>query len=332
MKENIGLRNVKEMSSLNYQTVVQSNYSDHGTIPDMYQEEKNANFFHITAKGLESELLFHDKEDFHKIINISAICAFDCNVSIVAYAHMSNHSHYVVFCETLNEAGRFMNRSKRMYSQFCRQKRGSRNLQRRTNTTIKPIETFQYLRNCIAYVLRNPVEAKIVRYADQYEWSSYKCYFKDYVTALRNYEPIQNYKKREIKYILGTHTDLKDSKLMIDKDGNIAPESFVASSMAESLFNNSSESLIRQILKINYYSIEFELTYNGTPGNNDIDLIAVAQRLANDWFKKELNCLSFKERIKLIGVLYKREHASQSQISRILNLPQKLIKRIISGE
>ncbi|MCM1503185.1 MAG: hypothetical protein NC115_11060 [Bacteroidales bacterium] len=292
-------------------------------------DEKRIKVFHITAKGLNQSLLYFDEEDFHRIINLSAICSIAHNVEIIAYAHMSNHSHYIVIGDSIDDAERFMRCTKRTYSQFCQKKRGINKIQRRSGTTVKEISDFAYLRNCIAYVLRNPVEAKIVRHAEQYPWSSYNCYFNRNAGTQTSYSTVRDYRKKELQHILGTHMDISRSNLKIDSDGNIVPESFVATTLVESMFGHSRENLLRQIMKVNYYNLEYELTYGKELGANDMKLIADAQKLATGWFNKELSSLAVEEKIRFIGVLHNKHHASPGQICRILNLPPKLIKQII---
>lgn len=319
MKKIVNKGMLKEMSGTNYQ----NNQADMTRPAD----ETKVRLFHITAKGLEQSLLFFDEDDYLKIIDISAICSVAFSVSIVAYVHMSNHSHYVAACENIEDAEQFMRCAKRTYSQFCQRKRGINNIQRRTGITVKEIKDFSYLRNCIAYVLRNPVEARIVRHADQYRWSSCNCYFNR--LARQSGRPVNEYSKRKLKKLLGTHVSLKGSNLLIDYDGHIIPESFVASTLVESLFGYSRDNLLRQIMKTDYYNLEYELTCTKMPGANDAGLVCEARKLAESRFGKKLENLDVKEKIRLVGVLFNRHRASSSQICRVLNIPAKLIQQII---
>ena len=103
----------------------------------------DGNFYHVCTNGLEQVTLLKDEEDFRTAWNYLALSAWRIGVEIVAFTLMSNHVHEILACKDASDA----------------------------NTAIKLF----YMKNCIAYILRNAVCARICARPEDYRWASYAC-------------------------------------------------------------------------------------------------------------------------------------------------------------
>ena len=66
-----------------------------------------------------------------------------------------------------------------MLSLYLKNKYGLKKVLHRTDDCISLIDTATYMKNCIAYILRNAVCARICAKPEDYRWTSYACYFSE---------------------------------------------------------------------------------------------------------------------------------------------------------
>ena len=253
-----------------------------------HEDEKKTKLFHISTKGKESSLYINE-QDYNKAINICAVAAYALKIDILTYCMMSNHVHFAVCSTSKDNVTRFIQRFKITYSRYFNAEHQSEEIFRNIEISVKEIDSIQYLRHCIAYIMRNPVEAGITGNADQYRWSSYNCYFNRF-TPPAGAKPASSFPKKGLKELLGTHTDMTGSKIYISKDGNIIPETFINRKLVEKIYDNSREVMSRFIARINYAAMEYELAYSGHTFQ-DSEIMNIASALSQKWYNKNLSIL-----------------------------------------
>ena len=107
--------------------------------------------------------------------------------------------------------------------------------------TVNEIDNSEYLENAIAYVLRNPLAAKINIMPYHYQWSSADLYFRGSVQSMGYL--INNLPERKRYRILKTRIDLP-SHYMVDERGMILPECFVDKELTEKIFRHPSRLML----------------------------------------------------------------------------------------
>ena len=295
-----------------------------------FEETLPENCYHVCTDGQESPIIMREVEDYRIAQNYLAIAAWTTDVYILAYSIMSNHIHSAVICKNRKAAEQFIRKFKQLYSMYLYNKYGIKQALHGIGDSITLIDSIQYLRNCIAYILRNALCAKICTKIEDYRWSSYSCYFNKSKTEI--YKPASSLGVREKKRILKTHTDLSDCPYLIDKDGYIVSKSFVRYDLVERIFKNSGRYFLFHLGTCNDSQMEYEMACKPLTKVNDTDMIIAAEKAASTRFQgKNLSDLDIKARCSLIKYLYFNNKTTVPQLSRVLGLSRSLVSRILSS-
>ena len=289
----------------------------------------NGNFYHVCTDGLEQVTLLKDEEDFKTAWNYLALSAWRTGVSVVAFILMSNHVHELLACREAEQADRAIKLYKKLISTFLKRKYGVSRILHRTENCIAVIDTIQYLKNCIAYILRNAVCAKICSRPEDYRWSSYACIFSDRKKTTSR--PVSGLTFTEKRRLLKTGMDLSGCSLRIDENGLITLESFVRSDLVEKAYKHSGKSFLYYLGCCNDAKMEYELACQPLMHVSDQDMYeTIRKHVASRFHGKELSDLSSSEKCSILKSVFFNNKTSIPQLSRIMGLPRKLIQRILS--
>lgn len=295
-------------------------------IRDLY----DGNFYHVCTNGLEQITLLKDEEDYKTAWNYLALSAWKTEVQTVAFTIMSNHVHMIIACRDACHADKTIKMFKKTLSLYLKNKYGLTKPLHRTADCISPIDTVRYLKNCIAYILRNAVCARICAKPEDYRWASYACYFSGNIH--KRPMPVSSLSFSQKRKILKTGMDLRDCALKIDEDGLITLGSFVRHDIAERAFRHSGKSFLYYLGCCNDARMEYELTCQPLIHVSDQDMNeTVAKHVAGRFRDKNISDLTSAEKCSILKSLYFNNRTSIPQLSRILGLPRQLIQRILSS-
>ena len=128
--------------------------------------------YHVMARGNRKEPIFGDDRDRRRFLKIVAVALEEFGGECFAWSLMGNHYHKVLHTPRPN-IDSLMHKVDRLYAQYINWRYGitGRLLEAPYNAIL--IDDTLYLRDAIAYVLRNPVAAGFVRQAGDWPWSSY---------------------------------------------------------------------------------------------------------------------------------------------------------------
>ena len=118
-------------------------------------------YYHVSSKALEKNIIFRSGEDFVVAMNDIAMCALRFDVRILCFCLMNNHFHFVLK-GTYSECYAFIAEFKRMCSLRMHISSGEIGGMRDVMVQLDLLDTVEYLENAIAYVLRNPLAARII--------------------------------------------------------------------------------------------------------------------------------------------------------------------------
>lgn len=294
------------------------------------EEDGEVKIFHGCTRGYGGVTLFFDKQDFITAVNYTAIVQYKSNVGVVAFCHMPNHSHFIISSDKQDAAQDFLTTFKRLYSMYFRKKHNGIQIFRKEDDLIKRIDNPMYLRQCIAYVLRNPLKAGLVKTMSSYPWTSFSCYFPQKKTVPSG-TPVCSIPYKKARKILRTHIDLRGSKLYISENGMITPESFVYHKMAEDAFNNSLRQFLSYFGSTDDEKLEYDLIISAIVKYNISEIEEIAENLSKKDFGKKVEMLLPEQRRKLAIKIHKKYNTTVARLARVLKINKGLIADLEDG-
>lgn len=284
--------------------------------------------------------MFRDNEDYVTGINYLAVCQIALNqiapnqntpnqitpkkIEIIAFCLMSNHLHIVAKGENAI-LKKFIISFKRRYSMWLARKYNEHKILHRTAFTIKEVDSTEYLKQVIAYVLRNPIAAGINVSPFQYKWSSASCYFRQ--KDIGSKKDQTGLTGNGIRRIFKTRTLIIDGINIID--GEMADlMSFVKFTEVEAIFKTS-RALMYFMSKDNDNEIELEMNTLKKVSYNDSTVINAIRQICEKKFQtSQINALGIHEKCSLVKYMKKNFNSSPKQIARILSLRLQTIAQI----
>ena len=290
----------------------------------------SGNIYHVCTDGTDCPVLMRDQEDFEVAITYMAIAAWRTRVRIAAYCIMSNHFHFLILCNDRATAQKFIRRFKQLYSTYLLKKYCSKTAMKGIADSITVIDSVNYLRTCIAYILRNAVCARICRNIDEYPWSSYSCYFRDSQSVFKA-TPVSALTTRQRREKLRIDCDLSDCPFLMSPTGQIHPNSFVDSDFVEKTFGRSGKSFLYYLGHCNDAQMEYELTVKSQIKAADTDLAAEVEKMVQLYYPgKSISQISTSNKCSIVKKLYFNNKTSIPQVSRVLGLPRSLVHKVLS--
>lgn len=135
-------------------------------MPRVSRKDLQTPFLHVMVQGVNKEYIFKNEEYIEEYLNIIEQKKENYNFLILAYCMMSNHAHFLIYTENVEEFGKFMQKVNLKYSMFYNKNENRCGIVFRNRYKAEPIYDIKYLVNCIKYIHENPVKAKIVEKCD----------------------------------------------------------------------------------------------------------------------------------------------------------------------
>lgn len=282
-------------------------------------------YYHVNSDGMEKEIVFSAVEDFVTGVNDAAVCSLGFEVTILCYCLMSNHFHFVLY-GSYEECSQFCSEYKRRCAIRMRQNGGKVKALQNMKMHISAIDDEEYLLNAVAYVLRNPIAARIMAMPHHYPWSSANAYFR--WGGVKSGEPVNQLTERKRFRILKSKIDVPDS-FRIDAKGMILPECFVDYSHVEKVFGHPSRLLVLLAKRLEA-DVELRLGIVNQMTVTDaelqtrlLELIQVKYQVAS------ISQLTREQKIRLCSDMRRNFGASAKQIARILRIDIAVVEKVI---
>ena len=172
-----------------YYFITNSNYSEvvfqsqiikfsHGglLLPRKRRELSTTGIYHVVIKGTNSQLLFEERKDYIKYLDIIEYQKSKCDFKLFAYCLMNNHVHLLIQTTTTPLSSIF-EKINTTYSCWFNMKyqRSGPLLNGRYHS--EPVNDYSYLLATLRYIHCNPVKAGLENHpGENHFWSSYLSY------------------------------------------------------------------------------------------------------------------------------------------------------------
>ena len=130
--------------------------------------------YHVINRSNGRVKIFDTDKDYQHFEHLLEEGVTDTGMRILAYCVMPNHFHLILYPHLDGEMGDFM---RWLTTTHVRQRRvqtksiGTGHLYQGTYKSF-PVETDRYLQTLIRYVEQNPLRARLVKRAEDWQWSS----------------------------------------------------------------------------------------------------------------------------------------------------------------
>ncbi len=127
--------------------------------------------YHVTQRGNYQNDVFLDDKDRYKYLSLVKENTSEQNIDVLAYCLMKNHVHFVLVPSQSDSLGKMFNQVSMRYSQYFNKKLGKRGHLWQDRYFSCPLDE-DHLYEVFRYIENNPVQAGIVKLAEDYYWSS----------------------------------------------------------------------------------------------------------------------------------------------------------------
>lgn len=281
--------------------------------------------FHICLKGLPDIILCRDDEDFDVFVKQIHLCAIRKNVVVVVYIVMSNHLHVMILAPDQKAADEYCVEIKKTLSMYYSRRYGVRKVLRHLDASAFYLDTNSYVRNSIAYTLKNSLDAGCR--VDQYPWSSFRAVFASGKSP--DLVPVSRLSTREVERVFHTNMDISSTGWLIDGCGRLDPSSACYVLYAEEAFNNDLSFFWRVLGMVDNPAMEARFVDGPRTRLNDQQFLKYLSETAERWFGKKVDDLSNDNKMRLVPYIYHTVRTSPSQLARGLGLDRALIEKLI---
>ena len=270
-------------------------------------------FWSISTKHLEKNLLFNDSQDFIVGMNSVAVQSFKAAVNVLSFNLMSNHAHFLVECGR-ESAELFINTFKADYSRYYQKKYGVSEIFRRNKVDIRPVSLVgEELERHWAYIQMNSVAANVCSHPFEYPWGTGSCFFQPTKKSGRRVGDLSVRRRRSI---LRTKTEIPSGWLLCDL-GYIIPESYVCVKFMEAR--------LRTPNRMNYFlnssskaKMKMEAMEDGMPAFRDQVVKNAIPDLCRTLFGvNDVHLLNENQLTELMRQIRYRFSAGANQIARV---------------
>ena len=132
--------------------------------------------YHVVIKGTNSQLMFEEKRDYLKYLDILEYQKSECDFKVYAYCLMSNHVHLLIHSSS-TPLDIIFKKVNTTYSCWFNMKYRRTGPLQDGRFYSEPVDNEEYFLCVLRYIHCNPAKAGIEKYpGEKYEWSSFFSY------------------------------------------------------------------------------------------------------------------------------------------------------------
>ena len=197
---------------------------------------------------------------------------------------------------------------------------------RHTSAVALYLDSEWYLRNTLAYVPKNALDA--LSRVEDYRWSGYRGMFCQ-GKAPDGIRKAWTLTRREKEACFHTHDSLDGVPWVINADGGLEPASACDHEYLESAFGNDQAYFLRTIGTVNMAEMHQKLVDNPRQRQNDTEMLKTIESIAQGWFKCGLLDLPLEKKARLLPYIYRSFRTSIAQLARCFGLHPDKVARMV---
>lgn len=267
-------------------------------------------FYLVTTDHLEKTIWFREDEDFIVGMNAVPLIGYSTGVFVVVFVLMSSHVHFILLCESYEEALKFINEYKRHYSHYLSYKYGLKDTLRRNAVDIQKLDrSGESLERAIA----------------DYPWGTGNCFFR---VNTQKGNPLGSLSARARYSILHSKKDLP-AGLLLGEEGYILPESYILKDRVEAIFKTPKR--MQHFLNTSSKArLRLDAGTAESPSFKDQMILPMMQELCWKLFgKKEMEELSSDQLTELFRQMRFRFSSNINQLARLSGLSCQQIAKLL---
>jgi putative transposase len=261
-------------------------------LPRQPRRKSLSNVYHCMLRGVNKQDIFFEDKDYLEFQNIIQKTKKNYLYQLYSYVLMPNHIHLEIKDEN-KELSQIIHSIATSYAIYFNKKYKRKGHLFENRFLSKNVENTFYMLNLVRYIHQNPVKASICQ-MEQYKWSSYFDYFENIPTK----------EKEKI-------TDTEEVFNMFLSSKEQSKEKFLEFNQQIFKFHKSADLL--------EYEMKSKLT--------DEEVIYFIKEELGIYNIQEIQRCDKDRRNEIIRKIKKIEGITQKQISRILGLNIKLVRR-----
>jgi putative transposase len=134
--------------------------------------------YHVINRGNGRREVFHKDGDYHAFLKAIAHACVEIPLPVLGFCLMPNHFHLVVWPQADGDLSRWMHWAQNTHVRRYHQHYHSGGHLWQGRFRAFPIEADEHLLTVLRYVERNPVRANLVARAEDWQWSSARCWLE----------------------------------------------------------------------------------------------------------------------------------------------------------
>lgn len=147
-------------------------------MPRKPRQSSPTGIYHVVVKGVNSQLMFEERRDYLKYIEILEYQKEICKFELFAYCLMSNHVHLLIRINEspLDSVFRKINTT---YSNWFNMKYSRTGPLQDGRYYSEPINSVHHFLSALKYIHRNPIKSGLEKsIGSKYQWNSYNAYIQ----------------------------------------------------------------------------------------------------------------------------------------------------------
>ena len=283
--------------------------------------------YHIYSDGTGKSGLYESSEDKIYCMNLLAIAADICQVTLLCIVVEETHFHGIAR-GTPSSVLRYADLIK---EQQRRHFKGHPDATRIV-ISVDPIQDDQELMRKIIYVFRNPSEAGYPYLPFEYHWGVGRIYFEDPAHCQPDGRRVGDLSQRQVQKLLHTKRKLPPY-WRIDDEGMILPRDYIDVDYVQQLFVTPKRFMaFLHVRKKDLVDIEMDLKMRNLGRMDDEAMRDWAREECQKMFGRDIRGLNSQQRLLMARHLWNsRRVFSLKQLSRLSRLPFALIDSVFGS-